>query len=324
MPERRLFLKQQIDKHFSAHSRYYAFNIQRHNLFCRLTCKRHAFQPLQYVRISIAHLEVVTGERSTCYDIVLYRHAQRYLPHSFKSSAAHNGMFRVVPVEEFRCQIFLFALFYTSHILMSKRYCVMTERAAYVLHNLADRHRRMVFQQCDALADALHAFARQFLSIWCYAVHHMLHVRIAEHCSVHNAAPGYMVERIARYLAAADEHIVASRRLSLYAHTVQNKHKHIDITVECHANVLITCYVTHHYIAPVRIDTAASALPSVHLYAVVAAVGGVHLIGHKLVAAYDDRRVSLPHEETVVCIDRMCHMLFHCEVERQAAGSIVG
>lgn len=87
--------------------------------------------------------------------------------------------------------------------------------------------------------------------------------------------------------------------------------------------MLVARYVTHHDVASVRIDASATAFPSVYPYTVIAAVGGIYLIGHKLVTAYYDRWVCLPHEEAVVSINCMRHMLLHGKIERQAALCIV-
>ena len=54
------------------------------------------------------------------------------------------------------------------------------------------------------------------------------------------------------------------------------------------------------------------------------AVGQIHLILDELVAAEDDRRAYLPHEETVVLIQMLGHIFFHGQVKGKRALSLVG
>ena len=66
----------------------------------------------------------------------------------------------------------------------------------------------MLVQEGDALSNTLHAMSVQLGLGRSDGMKHVLHVCVEEHSTVHNAMAGQMVERIARNLPPANQHVV--------------------------------------------------------------------------------------------------------------------
>ena len=86
------------------------------------------------------------------------------------------------------------------------------------------------------LTHGLHALAAQFGCRWRGGIEHVVEIGIVEHCAVHYAAAGNVIEGIARDLLTANENIVTPRRPCIHPKALQGilNHQHIAVERKIH------------------------------------------------------------------------------------------
>ena len=92
-----------------------------------------------------------------------------------------------------------------------------------------------------------------------------------------------------------------ARRLD--AHLPEHQQHHRHETVEGKAHIIFSRHIRQHQIVLIGIHAAASALPLIHLDAVLTTVVQVHLVLHHLIAAIDHAGFHLPHKQVVLVVN---------------------
>ena len=109
------------------------------------------------------------------------------------------------------------------------------------------------------LPHALHAFAHQFSVCGCDTAHHVLHIGVVEHCSVHDTSSWNVIESRARDLFSVNQDIVSPTCFGLNTQFSQRICHHFEVTTEGETHIIVFRYVGKHHVTHISIDTSASA-----------------------------------------------------------------
>ena len=283
----------------------------------RRSVESDAMEMAEKVAVEVADKEVVALEVEVADDVVLQLKTHLEISDTLEAALADERVAGVVAVDELVSEILLHDALYSRHVAMGEAYLAVAEILADEALELVDGERRIVFQQRDVLAHALHAFAEQLGVAGRYAAHHVLHAGVVEHGAVDDAAAGDVVEGVAGHFPAVDEDVVTAGSLRIDTQLAEHEGYHADVAVEGVADLLVLRDIAEHDVAHVGIDAAAATLAAIGLYAMCAAVVEVHLVLYELVAPEDDGGVDLPHEEAVFFVYRARNILFHGKIEGQ-------
>ena len=225
----------------------------------------------------------------------------------------------VVAIDERVIVILLFQLLNCFYVRCRQHNLSVTEHAAQMCFQFLNCKVDMFVECSDMLAHRLHALALQFGCRRCGGIEHIVEIGVIEHCTVHYAAAGQMIEGIARYLFATNENIVASRCPCIHAKTLQSILNHQHVTVEGKIDICRRGNVGEHEVAAVGKHATATALATIELYIVGATESDIDLAFNKLVAPEDYSRLNLPDEKVVLRGKFPCNILLHCQIEWQTA-----
>ena len=175
----------------------------------------------------------------------------------------------------------------------------------------------IIFEHRDVLAHTLYSFRYEFFRTWRDTAHHVLPIGIEEHRTMHDVAMRNVVKGISAHFLPINQNVVPSRSVGFHSQFSEHIDHHIDVVVEGKSDIFTMIDVAEHNVVHIGIYASAPAFAAIGLDAVLSTVVQIDFVFDELVASEDDRRVHLPHEETLVQIGVSCQKLFGSKVKRE-------
>ncbi len=138
----------------------------------------------------VAREEKVTFQIKPLDDVVLQFKGDGKLPTAFDAPVSAEGIARIVPERVGGVEVFTLHRADLFQVVCCEREGrqITAKLFADEAFEGLDVDREVVFEHRNVLAHTLHALRHQFLLARCDAPHHVLPVRVEEHCAVHNVA----------------------------------------------------------------------------------------------------------------------------------------